>query len=253
MRATSAATLPLPITTARSRRQVELELAVVRVAVVPGDELGGGPASGQVLARDPERLVGLGAGRVDHGVVVAASAPACEMSTPTSTFPKKRQPRPSVSRSNVSSSRLISWWSGATPPRRSPQGVGSRSKRSISTSPRAPQQAVGRERPGGPGADDRDAAGPASGGRPLRGALLGEELGVHARARRRTSRAPRSRRRSRRPGTPRRRRRSRCRPPGRCRAARPSRSPARPGFGWMQSTGQTSMHESSLMQLPAIT
>src|SRR3954452_22362338 len=26
-----------------------------------------------------------------------------------------------------------------------------------------------------------------------------------------------------------------------------------PGFGWMQSTGQTSMQESSLMQLPAIT
>src|SRR4051794_14859205 len=28
---------------------------------------------------------------------------------------------------------------------------------------------------------------------------------------------------------------------------------ASPGFGWMQSTGQTSMHESSLMQLPVIT
>src|SRR2546429_2185173 len=26
-----------------------------------------------------------------------------------------------------------------------------------------------------------------------------------------------------------------------------------PGFGWMQSTGQTSMHESSLMQLPVMT
>ena len=26
-----------------------------------------------------------------------------------------------------------------------------------------------------------------------------------------------------------------------------------PGFGWMQSTGQTSMHESSLMQLPTMT
>ena len=28
---------------------------------------------------------------------------------------------------------------------------------------------------------------------------------------------------------------------------------AAPGLGWIQSTGQTSMHESSLMQLPAIT
>ena len=32
--------------------EVELEVAEVRVAVVPGDELGGGPAAGQVLARD---------------------------------------------------------------------------------------------------------------------------------------------------------------------------------------------------------
>src|SRR5947209_17174749 len=38
-------------------RQVELELAVVGVAVVPGDELGGCPASGQILAGDPKRLV----------------------------------------------------------------------------------------------------------------------------------------------------------------------------------------------------
>ena len=71
MRVTSAATLPLPITTAPRRREVELEVAVVRVAVVPGDELGGGPAAGQVLAGDPERLVGLRAGGVDHRRVVA--------------------------------------------------------------------------------------------------------------------------------------------------------------------------------------
>ena len=51
--------------------EVELEVAVVRMAVVPGHELGGGPAAGQVLARDAERLVRLGAGRVDHGRVVA--------------------------------------------------------------------------------------------------------------------------------------------------------------------------------------
>src|SRR5215218_7165890 len=42
-------------------REVELEVAVVRMAVVPGHELGGGPAARQVLARDAHAAVGLGA------------------------------------------------------------------------------------------------------------------------------------------------------------------------------------------------
>ena len=50
-------------------REVELEVAVVGVAVVPGDELGGGPAAGEVLARDAHAPVGLRADRVYHGVV----------------------------------------------------------------------------------------------------------------------------------------------------------------------------------------
>ena len=49
--------------------EVELELAVVGVAVVPGHELGGGPAAGKVLARNAHAPVGLGADGVDHGVV----------------------------------------------------------------------------------------------------------------------------------------------------------------------------------------
>jgi hypothetical protein len=40
------------------------------VAVVPGDELGRGKAAGQILAGDPERLVGLRARGVHHGGVV---------------------------------------------------------------------------------------------------------------------------------------------------------------------------------------
>jgi hypothetical protein len=51
-------------------RQIEVELAVVRMSVVPGDELRRGPAAGEVLARDPERFVRLRSGRVDDGVVV---------------------------------------------------------------------------------------------------------------------------------------------------------------------------------------
>ena len=49
--------------------QIELALAVVGVAVVPGDELGRGDASGEILARDPHPLVGLGTDRVDDRVV----------------------------------------------------------------------------------------------------------------------------------------------------------------------------------------
>ena len=72
------------------------------------------------------------------------------MSVPTSTLPRKRQPRRSVWRSKVSSSRLISWWSGATPPRSSPHGVGRRSIRSTSTSPRWRLSAAAAKAPAGP-------------------------------------------------------------------------------------------------------
>ena len=52
-------------------RQRRVQLAAVRVAVVPAHEIGGGQRAGQVLARDAQRLVGLGAHRVDDRVVVA--------------------------------------------------------------------------------------------------------------------------------------------------------------------------------------
>ena len=51
--------------------QVDLEAAVVGVAVVPGDELGRRVRAAQLLARDPQPLVGRGADRVaDHVVVL---------------------------------------------------------------------------------------------------------------------------------------------------------------------------------------
>ena len=52
-------------------REVGDEVAVVGVAVVPADQLGGRQAPGQVLAGDPQRLVGARADRVDDRVVVA--------------------------------------------------------------------------------------------------------------------------------------------------------------------------------------
>ena len=50
-------------------REVELQLLEVRMAVVPGDECGGGPRAGQILAGDPEPPVGLRADRVDDSAV----------------------------------------------------------------------------------------------------------------------------------------------------------------------------------------
>ena len=52
-------------------REVERELLEVGVAVVPGDELGGGEGAGEILAGNPQPPVGLRADRVDHGVVEA--------------------------------------------------------------------------------------------------------------------------------------------------------------------------------------
>jgi hypothetical protein len=50
-------------------REVELELLAVRVAVVPGDELGGRPGARQVFAGDAHAPVGLRADGVDNRVV----------------------------------------------------------------------------------------------------------------------------------------------------------------------------------------
>ena len=50
--------------------EVKLTIAVVRMAVVPGDELRRGVASGQLLAGDPEPPVGRRADRVQHRMVV---------------------------------------------------------------------------------------------------------------------------------------------------------------------------------------
>ena len=52
--------------------EVELEVAVVGVAVVPGDELRRGPAAREVLALDAQPAVGRGAERVDDRVVAVA-------------------------------------------------------------------------------------------------------------------------------------------------------------------------------------
>ena len=50
-------------------REVELEVLEIGVPVVPGDERGGRPRAGQVLAGDPEAAVGLRPERVDDSGV----------------------------------------------------------------------------------------------------------------------------------------------------------------------------------------
>ena len=69
MRAQSIATFPFPITTARSCERSNPQLLEIGVAVVPGDERGGRPRAGQVLAGNAEPPVGLRADRVDDRVV----------------------------------------------------------------------------------------------------------------------------------------------------------------------------------------
>ena len=66
--------------------QVDLQTAVVGMAVVPGDELGRGMRAAQLLAGDPEPPVDRGAERVQHDVVVleqlAAGDVAAELDMP---------------------------------------------------------------------------------------------------------------------------------------------------------------------------
>ena len=54
------------------RQQVDLEVGLVGVAVVPADELGRGVRAAKVFAGDTEWPVDRGAGRVDDRVVVRA-------------------------------------------------------------------------------------------------------------------------------------------------------------------------------------
>ena len=73
---------------ALGRQQIELEIGVVGVAVVPADELGGGVRAGELFAGDAQRPVGGRAGRVDDRVVVARAAPRARRARRSVTLPK---------------------------------------------------------------------------------------------------------------------------------------------------------------------
>ena len=115
-------------------RQVRRHLLEVRVGVVPADEVDGGDAAGQLLAGNAQRSVGLRADGVDRRRRSARRV-----------RPPARARRPRCCRRSGSADRapifsncalivLIFGWSGATPERTRPHGVGSISSMSTRTS-----------------------------------------------------------------------------------------------------------------------
>ena len=113
--------------------EVELVVHRVRVAVVPGDELRGGDAAGQVLAGDPEPAIARRAVRVDDRVVVREQLVVRDVARRPRRCRGSESPRSAAVFSNTRETDLIFGWSGATPARTSPHGVGSRSNISTST------------------------------------------------------------------------------------------------------------------------
>lgn len=103
----------------------------MRVGVVPADEVHRRDAARQVLARDAHRTVGLGAHGVDHRVVALCQFVGRDVSADRDTLPKNRNRGSSAVFSNVRLTDLILGWSGATPERTRPHGVGSISSMSI--------------------------------------------------------------------------------------------------------------------------
>ena len=133
----------------------------VGVAAVPVDEVGGREAAGQVLAGDAEPPVGHRAGGVDHRVVAGGAGRPWSRRCPGATPPRNLTPSCSSTRRRYSAIDLIDLWSGATPYRTRPYGVGSRSSTSTRIGPAGPARRLLDQRLGGveagrPGTDDGD-------------------------------------------------------------------------------------------------
>ena len=105
----------------------------VGVAGVPGDQVGGGQAAGQVLALDAEVPVEGGAVGVDDGVDVPAQLVERDVARRSRRCRRTAPAGGRGVRCRVSRMARIFGWSGAMPCRTSPNGVGSRSIRSTAT------------------------------------------------------------------------------------------------------------------------
>ncbi len=132
MRATSSATFPFPMTTARSWERSN------------GSSWKSGwplyQATSSVAAHEPGRSSpGIPSRRsvCEPTAYTTASysdaSSSCDTSRPTSTLPRKRKPGRAAIFSNAFDTVLSCGWSGATPSRTRPHGVGSRSIMSTST------------------------------------------------------------------------------------------------------------------------
>ena len=114
--------------------EVEDPVGEVGVGVVPGDELGRGMAAREAPRRR-SRASGRSTCRRRRSPRGSARAGRRGMtSCPTSTLPKNRKPSRAAVFSYTRMTDLIFGWSGATPARTSPNGVGRRSNMSTSTS-----------------------------------------------------------------------------------------------------------------------
>jgi hypothetical protein len=136
------------------RREVELEVAVVRVAVVPGDELCGSPAAGQILTRDAQRLVRLGAGRVDHGRVVAHELGVRDVDADLDVAQKAAAALERLAVERVLQALDLLVIGGDAAAQQAPRRRQPLEQVDLGVTA-GPQQAGGRERAGGSGADDR--------------------------------------------------------------------------------------------------
>ena len=137
-------------------REVELEVLEVGVAVVPGDELGGRPRSGKILAGDAQTTVGLRADRVDDRVVerrelvvrdVASHLARCRRSGSRDARRSSRTPE------TVFSCGMVGCDPETDEPPRRRQPL---DHVDLDSGVFAREQCAGRVERGGPGADDRD-------------------------------------------------------------------------------------------------
>ena len=125
---------------ALGRRKVEIELLVVGMAVVPGDELRGRPRAAQILAGNAESPVGGRAIRVDHRVVETGEVVVREIA-PDLDIPEEAEAR-AARRSSRTPARPSSAADGPGRRRAAPGPTASAGARSCP--PRARLRAVGR-------------------------------------------------------------------------------------------------------------
>jgi hypothetical protein len=151
--------------------QIELEIAVVGVAVVPGDELRGGPAPLQLLAGDAQRLVGLRACGVDDRRVVRHELLVREVAAHLDVAQEPAAPAQRLAVEGVVQALDLLVVGRDAAAQQSPRRGQALEEIDLHVAALPPQTGRG-EGPGGPGADDRDSGGSAGHHAAVRSAVL---------------------------------------------------------------------------------